>query len=162
MIIREATLEDAAGIATIWNQQIRDTAATFNSVEKSVEGLRAEIAAKAKQGQAFLVAESAGTVVGFALYGQFRSGVGYAYSMEHTVYLAPAVQGRGVGRALMHTLETRAATAGVHSMLGGISAENASGIAFHLAIGYKEVARIPQVGRKFGRWMDLVLVQKML
>ncbi|WP_413782799.1 N-acetyltransferase family protein [Thalassovita sp.] len=161
-MLRDATLKDADSIAAIWNPQIRDTSVTFNSVEKSVEGLRADIAAKADSGHAFLVAEQAERVIGFALYGQFRAGVGYAHSMEHTVYLSPAQQGQGVGRVLMRALEARAAAAGVHSMLGGISAENVGGIAFHTAIGYAEVARIPQVGRKFGRWMDLVLMQKML
>lgn len=160
--LRPAMPEDAAAIAALWNPFIRDTAVTFNSVEKTAQGLAADITAKAAGGQAFLLAELDGDLAGFATYGQFRGGVGYAHTMEHTVILAPQAHGRGVGRALMAGIEEHARQAGVHSMLAGVSAENEAGIAFHRAIGYVEMARLPQVGRKFGRWMDLVLLQKML
>lgn len=162
MIIRSAAPEDAAAIAAVWNPFIRDTVVTFNSAEKTVAGLKADIEAKAEQGKAFFVAEMDGTVAGFATYGQFRGGVGYAHTMEHTVILHERAQGRGVGRALMTAVEDHARVAGAHSMFAGVSAENGPGVAFHAAIGYAEVARLSQVGFKFGRWMDLVLMQKML
>ena len=82
--------------------------------------------------------------------------------MEHTVILSARAQGRGVGRALMSAIEDHARASGVHVMMAGVSAENPDGVAFHKAVGYAQVARIPQVGRKFGRWMDLVLLQKLL
>ncbi|PJF09025.1 GNAT family N-acetyltransferase [Pseudorhodobacter sp. MZDSW-24AT] len=160
-MIRAASAADAEAVAAIWNHYIRDTVATFNSAEKSVAEVAATLAARQVQ-RCFLVAEGAGGVLGFATYDQFRGGVGYAHSMEHTVLLAPGAQGRGVGRALMAAVEAHATKAGAHVMVAGVTAENAAGQAFHGRLGYHEVGRMPQVGRKFGRWMDLVLMQKIL
>ncbi|SMO71767.1 phosphinothricin acetyltransferase [Thalassovita litoralis] len=161
-LIRPACSDDVPVVLAIWNPFIRDTAVTFNSAEKTAPGLTADIAAKEAEGKAFFVAELDGAIVGFATYGQFRGGVGYARTMEHTVILSESAHGRGVGRALMTAIEDHARAAGAHSMFAGVSAENTAGKAFHAAIGYAEVARLKQVGFKFGRWMDLVLMQKML
>ncbi|WP_102225200.1 GNAT family N-acetyltransferase [Acidimangrovimonas sediminis] len=161
-MIRPAVAGDAAAVAAFWNPVIRDTAVTFNPVEKTVEELVRTFAEKAAAGLAFLVAVEGEAVLGFASYGQFRAGAGYARSMEHTVILAPEARGRGVGRALMAAIEDHARAGGAHSMIAGVSAENPAGRAFHAAIGYREVAVVPEVGFKFGRWMDLVLMQKML
>lgn len=160
--LRPAVPKDAVEIAALWNPFIRETAVTFNSVEKTPEGLAADITAKAAAGQAFILAERDGVLAGFATYGQFRGGVGYAHTMEHTVILHARSHGQGIGRALMAAIEDHARRAGGHSMFAGVSAENPAGVAFHKAVGYVEMARLPQVGRKFGRWMDLVLLQKML
>ena len=162
LLIRPACSDDVPVLLAIWNPFIRDTAVTFNSAEKTAPGLAADIAAKEAEGKAFFVAELDGVIVGFATYGQFRGGVGYARTMEHTVILSETAHGRGVGRALMTAVEDHARVAGAHSMFAGVSAENTAGEAFHAAIGYAEVARLKQVGFKFGRWMDLVLMQKML
>lgn len=160
--IRPAEARDAAAVARIWNPVIRDTAATFNAVEKTEAELAETFAAKQAQGYAFLLAEAEGEVVGFATYGQFRGGVGYACTMEHTIILGPGARGRGLGRALMTAIEDHARAGGAHSLFAGVSAENPDGRAFHAAIGYREVAVLCKVGFKFGRWMDLVLMQKML
>jgi phosphinothricin acetyltransferase len=162
MILRPADARDAATVAAIWNPVIRDTAATFTTQEKTAEGLAADFAARAAEGKLFLLAEEAGEVLGFATYFQFRNGPGYAHTMEHSIILSPAARGRGVGRALMGGLEDHARAGGVHSLWAGVSAENPPGVAFHRAIGFTEIARLPEVGYKFGRWMDLVLMQKIL
>lgn len=161
-MIRAATQTDARAIAAFWNPVIRDTAATFNPVEKTPDDIAAMIRDRQAAGHGFLVAERQGQVVGFASYAQFRGGVGYARTMEHTIILSPAAQGAGLGRALMAALEDHARTAGVHSLIAGVSAENPAGRAFHAAIGFAEIAILPQVGHKFGRYMDLVLMQKFL
>ncbi len=160
-MLRDADPGDAAAIAAIWNPVIRDTLATFNAVEKTPKELGALIEARQSQGLPFLVAEE-GAVLGFASYAQFRGGVGYAHSMEHTVMLAPAAQGRGLGRVLMQALEQHARAAGVHSLIAGISGANPQAIAFHAALGFAPVAVLPQVGRKSGQWLDLHLMQKFM
>ncbi|EPX85171.1 GNAT family N-acetyltransferase [Salipiger mucosus] len=159
MILRPAREADAEAIAAIWNPLIEGTAVTFTTAPKTPEGLRADIAAR---GAAFQVAEEGGALLGFATYFQFRGGPGYARTMEHSVQLAPEARGRGIGRALMAALEAEARAQGVHSMFAGVSGENPAGRAFHAALGYREVARLPEVGHKFGRWMDLLLMQKIL
>ena len=161
-MIRQARAEDAGAIAAIWNHIIRDTAATFNAEEKPPSDVAALIVTRQAAGRAFLVAEDAGVVLGFATYDQFRGGVGYRHSMEHTVHILPAAQGRGLGRGLMTALEDHARAADVHVMMAGVSSENPAGRAFHEALGYQLSGTVPQVGRKFGRWMDLWLLHKIL
>ena len=157
MIIRQARSEDAEAIAALWNPVIRDTAITFNSIEKTIATITEEIAVR----HAFLLAED-DALLGFVTYGQFRGGVGYARTGEHTIVLAPDTRGLGIGRALMVALEDHAREAGFHSMIAGVSGENPGGIAFHERMGYAQVAVLPQVGWKFERWMDLILLQKLL
>jgi phosphinothricin acetyltransferase len=162
MTVRPAQIADIPALLSIWNPIIRDTAVTFNAQEKSPADLAQMIADKASAGHAFLVAEDDGTVMGFASYGQFRAGIGYAHTMEHTIVLGPNARGRGLGRALMAAVEAHARQSGAHSIFAGVSAENPDGRAFHAAMGYTEVATLRKVGYKFDRWMDLHLMQKFL
>ncbi|MFD1341847.1 GNAT family N-acetyltransferase [Litorisediminicola beolgyonensis] len=159
MQIRAAHPNDAGGICTVWNPYIAESAVTFTTDEKTVIGIAADI--RDRDG-AFFVLEEDSQILGFATYFQFRRGPGYMYTSEHTILLAPEAQKQGAGRALMETLEAHAREAGMHSLIGGISAENPGGVSFHAAIGFTEIARLPEVGFKFDRWMDLVLMQKIL
>lgn len=161
-MIRATQPSDSAAILSIWNPIIRDGVETFNSAEKTEDDVAGMIANAARAGHGFWVAEVEGAVQGFAYYGAFRGGVGYARTKESTIYLAPAAQGRGLGRALMQVLEDHARAAGVHAMMAGVSAENPAGRLFHEKLGYRFVARLPEVGFKFGRSMDLDLLQKFL
>ena len=156
-MIRPATTSDAAQIAAIWNHAIRDTVITFNPVEKTVE----EVAALMTPTQPFLVWDDDG-VQGFARYGQFRGGEGYRFSVEHTIMLRDTVQSKGAGRALLTVLCEKAQAAGMHMMFAGVSAENEGAVAFHSKMGFTTAAVLPEVGFKFGRWHDLVLMQKRL
>jgi L-amino acid N-acyltransferase len=135
-VIRAATEADAGAVAALWNHWIRDTLVTFNAAEKPEAEVAGMIAARQAAGQAFLVAAEGG-LLGFATYAQFRGGVGYARTMEHTVLLAPDARGRGLGRALMRAVEDHARGAGVHSLFGGVSGANPEGRAFHLALGVR-------------------------
>ncbi len=156
-MIRPATLADAPVICALWNTMIIGSTATFTSAAKTV----ADVADLITNRPAFLVAEEGG-LLGYATYAQFRGGDGYAACMEHSINLAPAAMGKGVGRALMAAVEGHARAQGAHQMIAGISVENTAAIAFHSAVGYAHIATIPQAGHKFGRFIDLVLMQKFL
>ena len=166
MRIRDARRADIPTIAAIWNLFIRDSAATFDSTERTPDTLAQIIRDRRSAGGCFLVAETDGQVCGFACYGPFRGGSGcgsgYRHTFEHTLYVAPKAAGRGAGRALIRAIEDHARRRGGHSIFAGVSAENTDSIAFHRRMGYAEAARLCKVGRKFDRWHDLILMQKFL
>ena len=153
---------DAQAICDIVNPVIRDTTISFNSREKALQDVVAEIRDTCANGHGFVVVEEAGSLLGFASYKQFRGGPGYGRTAEHSIMLAANARGRGVGRMLMQALEDHARASGMHSMIAGVSGENPGGVAFHDRLGYAQVAVLPQVGWKFGRWLDLILMQKLL
>ncbi|MDG1377220.1 MAG: GNAT family N-acetyltransferase [Yoonia sp.] len=157
-MIRRAIPADAPAIARIWNQTIRATTITFNPTEKTL----AEVAAALNDETPCFVFEHSGQVLGFARYFQFRGGEGYRFSCEHTILLANQLHGKGAGRALLAALCDHAKTAGMHTMHAAVSAENPGAVAFHTACGFTTLAVLPEVGFKFGRWIDLVLMQKRL
>ncbi|MBE0414368.1 GNAT family N-acetyltransferase [Yoonia sp.] len=155
-MIRAARPDDADKIANIWNTAIRETTITFNPVEKTPDEVARLIS------KATFVWESAGQLQGFARYFQFRGGEGYRFTAEHTIMLADHAHRQGGGRALMLALCADAKDAGMHTMFAGCSAENPGAVHFHAAMGFVPVATLPEVGFKFGRWIDLVLMQKRL
>lgn len=162
MLIRPASVIDAKNIAQIWNPMIQDTDNTFTSSQKTEAELQSLITQRADLNHGFYVAESDGSILGFATYFPFRSGPGYAHTMEHSVILATAATGKGLGRTLMQRLESHARDNKIHVMIAGISAQNTNAQMFHKAIGYQQVAHIKQVGFKFGSWHDLILMQKFM
>jgi L-amino acid N-acyltransferase len=110
-----------------------------------------------------LVAVAEGEVVGWCSFGDFRDTTkwpGYQYTVEHTIHVRQDAWGDGVGRSLMTSLLESAQSLGKHVMVGAVTGENEASIRFHERLGFVEVARMPQVGAKFGRWLDLVLLQK--
>lgn len=158
MILRDATADDVAQIAAIWNPIIRDTVVTFWPTERSEPEIAAFIADRQAAGHAFVVAQDHDGVAGFATYTQFRGGPGYAHSMEHSVHAHPDRRGQGLGRLLVRAAEDHARIRGHRLMIGGITGSNAASIAFHAALGYAEWGRIPAAGWKFGQFHDLVLM----
>lgn len=104
-------------------------------------------------------------VVGFAAYGDFRGAgrwPGYRFTVENTVHVAEQVWGAGAGRALMEALIATATEQGMHVMVAAIDSDNEVSIRFHEQLGFVVVGRMPEVGRKFDRWLDLVLMQLVL
>ncbi len=158
-MIRPAEPGDAASIAAIWNHIIRDTTVTFTTEEKTREGLCAMMADRAP---GVVVAQEGGVITGFATYGPFRNGPGYAHTLELTIQLVPEGRGRGLGRALMSALEEVARGDGVHVLMAGISGANPGSVAFHARLGFQTCGTLREVGRKWGEWLDLVLMQKIL
>ncbi len=157
--IRDATPADAAAILPIHNHAVRETTAIWNEGESDLAGREAWLAARAAAGFPVLVAEIDGTVAGYASFGEFRAWDGYRFTVEHSVYVDPSRHRSGVGRALLEALVERARAMGKHAMIAGIEASNEGSIALHRSLGFVEVGRLPQVGAKFGRWLDLVFLQ---
>lgn len=157
-MIRPADRTDAAAIAGIWNHYIRTTTVTFLPDEKTVE----EVEKTIESDVCFVWQAKGEPVAGFARYFQFRGGRGYAPTCEHTVLLAEGARGRGAGRALIEAVAAHAKAAGKHTLWAGVSGENTEGINFHAACGFETVARLPEVGFKFDRWIDLVLMVRRL
>ena len=162
MIIRPAIARDAAALAKIRAPLVAETTTTFTSILPTADSVADEIAEAKAEGWAYLVAETDGSILGYASYHPFRSGPGYAATKEVSVNLAPHARRSGVGRVLMVRLEAHAARSGIEMLVAGISGENAAAIAFHAALGFVTVAQMPGVGQKFGRKLDLVLMQKSL
>lgn len=160
-MIRPAIPADVPAVTRIINQVIRDTTITVTSVEKTEADVMAMITERRKLGHELFVAEADG-IVGYATYAQFRPSPGYLRTMEHSVALTEAAQGRGFGRALMAAVEAHARAAGAHVMVAAITADNLASIRFHKGLAYEQVGLMPQVGYKFGRYHDLVLMQKIL
>jgi phosphinothricin acetyltransferase len=157
--IGEATEADLPAILAINNLAVAETTASWNYAPASLESRQAWFAGMTAKGDPVLAARRGGELVGYAYWGPFRPADGYIYTVENSVYVRKDLHGQGLGRLLMLELIARARAKGLHAIVAGIGAENAGSIAFHARLGFVEYARMPQVGAKFGRWMDLVLMQ---
>ena len=162
MGIRHATERDLAAIVEITNHAIAKTTAVWSLTPATVESRRAWMRDRQNRGFPVILIEEDGAVQGFASYGDFRAHEGYLYTVELSLYVHPAAQRRGYGRQMLDALVMLATKAGKHAMVAGIEAHNAASIALHAQAGFVEVARLPEVGRKFDRWLDLVFMQKLL
>ncbi len=162
LTIREAGSEDLPGMTAILNELIAGTTAIWSLAPTSIEARAAWLAERRRRGFPVLAAEDDGRLLGFASFGDFRAWDGYAATVEHSIYVDAPVRRRGIGRALLSGLIDRAEALGLHAMVGGIEAENSASLRLHAALGFAEVGRLPQVGRKFGRWLDLVFVERLL
>ena len=103
--------------------------------------------------------DAAGSVAGYASFGDWRAFEGFRHTVEHSVYVRHDSRGTGIGQALMVELIARARGIGKHVMVAGIEARNAGSIALHKKLGFVEVGLMPQVGTKFGGWLDLAFLQ---
>lgn len=164
MAVRPATLDDLAAIVEIYNASILTTT-TWADRPQTLPEREAWFAERQRAGDQVVVAEEDRTVLGFAAYGEFRDTTlwpGYRFTVENTVHVRDGHQGRGIGRALMTEVLTLARSSGKHAMIAAVDSENPGSIAFHVALGFHEVGRLPEIGRKFDRWLTLVLLQRTL
>ena len=161
-LIRPATREDVPALLDIYNWAVLNTTASYDHAPVSLEERQRWFDEKRAGGWPVLVAEDAGRVLGWSTYGPFRAKVGYRHSVEHSVYVAPEVQGRGLGSALLTPLIEGARAEGRHVMIAGVDAENALSLRFHERHGFRPVGRFSQVGHKFGRWLDLIFLERRL
>lgn len=159
MLIRDATPDDAAAIAAIYNDAVRHTTAILMEGEVDAANRVQWMQTRQALGYPVLVAEADGAVIGYAAFGDWRPFDGFRGTVENSVYVAPAARGQGVAQALLTALIPRARACGKHVIVAAITSENAASLRLHEKLGFVETARMPEVGQKFGRWLELVFLQ---
>jgi L-amino acid N-acyltransferase YncA len=160
--VRPATEADLPAIRDILNEAIRTSTAVWTDDPVDLDNRRVWLRERLAAGNPVLVAIDGGEVVGFGSYLQFRAWDGYRNAVEHSVYVQPDRRGSGVGSALVDALISHAKSAGKHVIIGGIEGQNRASLRLHRRAGFIEVGRMPGIGEKFGRSLDLVFVQKRL
>ena len=161
-MLRAATLDDLPEILDIYNDAVLHTTAIWNDAVVDLDNRRAWFIDRQARNYPILVAEDAGKIAGYASFGDFRPFDGYRFSVEHSVYVAEPNRRHGFGRALVQGLYEPARKLRKRVMIGGIAGDNAGSLKLHANLGFVETGRMPGVGTKFGKLLDLVFVQKEL
>jgi L-amino acid N-acyltransferase YncA len=163
LLVRDATHDDLDRILDITNHAIVHSTAMWRLEPTTRDERVAWFQYRRERGFPVLVAEAVdGRVLGFATYAEFRTSAGYRHTVEHSVYVDAAERGRGIGSTLLSALIERASASGVHVLVAAIDGDNAGSIRLHARFGFTECGRLRQIGRKFDRWLDLVLMQRIL
>jgi len=158
--ISDATEADLAGLLGIYNDVIATSTAIYSDAPVTLEERRQWWRSRTAQGYPVLAARDAHGVAGFATFGDFRAWPGYRFTVEHSVHVRANGRGQGIGTLLVQALLPRAAALGKHVMMAGVDADNAASIRFHERLGFERSGHLREVGYKFGRWLDLVFLQR--
>lgn len=162
-VLRDATLEDLPAIQSIYAHHVRHGLGTFEETPPSLEEMTRRWRDITALGMPYLVSLTDGAVAGYAYAGPYRARAAYRYSVEDSVYVAPGATRCGHGRRLVAALIDRCAAMGYRQMLAVIGDRgNAGSIGLHANLGFSEVGSLPSVGYKFGRWVDVVIMQRPL
>ena len=160
ILVRAAAIADAEAIAAIYNDAVLNSTATFDVEPETVAARRQWLASEATR--LALVAERDGRVVGWASLASWSARGAYDRTTEASVYVAPAAHHSGVGLALAKATVDRASGLGLHVLIARVCAENIAGLALADRMGYKRVGVQREVGFKFGRWLDVVVCQRLV
>jgi phosphinothricin acetyltransferase len=163
LIIRPSRDEDVPAIAAIYGHHVLHGLASFEEVPPSADEIGRRRGEILSRGLPYLTAERVGRVVGYCYAGPFRPRVGYRFTLEDSIYVDAAEVGRGVGRALLQPLLARCTELGYRQMVAVIGGrETIASIRLHEALGFSHAGVLSAVGFKFGRWVDIVLMQRAL
>lgn len=163
MPIRDALPADVAALREIYNDAVAHTTAIWNETMVDEANRLAWLQDRLERGYPVLVATDAqDRVLGYASFGDWRAFEGFRHTVEHSVYVHRDARGSGIGRQLLQALIGRARSLGKHVMVAAIEAGNTASIGLHEQLGFVCTGRMPQVGTKFGRWLDLVFMQLQL
>ncbi len=158
-----ASLADASAVAAIYAHHVLHESASWETEPPDADDIAGRMAKVLDAGWPWLVArDEQGDMLGYAYAGQFRERAGYRYSCEDSIYLRHDCRGQGIGSSLLKALLDRCEAIGFRQMIAGIAGVQPASIALHARFGFVEVARMPSVGRKHGRWLDLVYMQRAL
>ncbi len=160
-LIRPAQTQDLEHVVKIYNAEILNGTATWNSTAKSIEDFQSWFKSLTEQRFPLFVAEHSETqhIAGYADYSSFRQITGFKHTVEHSVFIHPDFSGQGLGKALMLKLIEHARQNHMHVMVAAIDYENQASIMLHEKLGFQQTGYMPEVGQKFGKWRDLVLMQ---
>lgn len=159
MQIRDALPGDAPAIMAIYNHAVAHTTAIWNEALVDEANRRAWMQERQAMGFPVLVVQREADVLGYASFGPWRAFEGFRHTVEHSVYVHPDHHGQGLGRQLMQALIERARSQHIHVMVAAIEAGNSASIRLHQTLGFAQTGLMPQVGTKFGRWLDLAFLQ---
>jgi L-amino acid N-acyltransferase YncA len=162
VVLRRAEPADARAITEIYAHYVLNGTASFDTVPRSEAETLERIEICTKKGWPLLVADQAGQVVGYAYAMQFRDRPAYAYSCENSIYVAAGRRGQGIGRLLLDKLVEEATAFGFRQMVAVAGGGEPASVGLHLKCGFVETGRMRAVGRKFGKWLDTVYLQKAL
>jgi phosphinothricin acetyltransferase len=160
--IQPGTEDDLPEILAIYNNMILHTTAVYDEEPHTLDMRKAWFKQKQLQGFPVLVAKIEHEVAGFATYGSFRAWSAYKYTVEHSLYVKENFQQKGIGKLLLQALIDCAKTNKLHTMIAGIDAANQASLALHAQFGFQQAAYLKEVGYKFGKWLDLKLLQLIL
>lgn len=150
-------------IRSLFNEAILHTTALWEDEPRPAEAVRSWLESKRQQGLPVTgLLDAHHALAGFGTYGPFRPHYGFRRTAEHSIYVAPAHRGKGIGRLLLQRLMAQAQEAGIHVLIGAIDAGNAASIALHRSLGFEECGHFREVGFKFDRWQDALFFQKIL
>jgi phosphinothricin acetyltransferase len=159
--IRLATEADLGAIHDIYNYYVHTSTCTYQIEPETLDERRAWFRERSAKHPA-TVAEAAGVVIGWASLSPWKSRCGYAWAAEASVYIHHEHHRKGVGKALLLDLIERARAAGLHTIIGGASSDQTASLALQYAVGFQRVGELREVGRKFGRWLDVTYTQFLL
>jgi phosphinothricin acetyltransferase len=159
--VRSATVEDAPAVLEIYNHEVLTSTVTFDLVPRTLAEQESWITDRSGA-HVVLVVEDDGEVVGFGALSQYRERAGYATTVEDSVYVHEDHRGKGVGRLLLAELVERATAHGFHALMAKVVGDHQASINLHAAAGFDVVGHEREVGRKFGRWLDVVLLERLL
>lgn len=160
MELRDAADQDLEGLVAIYNDVIATSTAVYSSTPVTLADRRQWWQARVAAGYPVLVAADPSGVIGFSTFGDFRAWPGYRFTVEHTVHVRADRRAGGVGTRLLEALFPRAAALGKHMMIAAVDAANGPSIRFHERLGFRQAGCLREVGHKFGRWLDLVFLQR--
>ncbi len=163
MVIRDAQPADLPAITAIYAHHVQHGTGTFEEVAPDEAEMASRLAKVQDHGWAWLVAEQDGEVTGYAYYAQFRDRSAYRFSAEDSIYIRDDIRGQGVGKALVAVLLDRAEAAGFRQMFAVVGdSDNVGSIGLHISLGFRQCGILMAAGLKFGRWVDVVYLQRSL